>query len=145
MSHIWVMVANSATARFFEAKSNKELKEVETMSHPESRLHNRDLVSDKPGRGFESAITMRHAKEPKTTPKTVEFENFAESLCHFLEEAHRGGKFSKLYIAANPSFLGILRQTIHKPEITQTIVAEYNIDMTQMHVDEIRKHLPYIL
>lgn len=145
MSHTWIMVANSTNARIFEANDQSELKEIETLSHPDGRLHNRDLVTDKPGRTYESASPTRHSEEPRVMPKTLEFEHFADSLLKHLTLAHRNGKFDKLYISANPSFLGILRQKIGKNELAKAVAGEFNVDLTQLNAGEIRKHMPDFL
>jgi protein required for attachment to host cells len=144
MAHTWIVVANSTRARIFEAPNNNDLKEIEEMSHPEGRLRNHELVSDRPGRTYESASTTRHAVEPKTNPQSVEFEHFADSLVDHLKKAHQEGKFKKLYLSATPAFLGMLRPKISR-EVASTIAAEYNVDLTLMGAAEIRKHLPYVL
>lgn len=139
MLHTWILVANSTIARIFEVEKNNKLIELELLTHPESRLHGRELTSDRPGRGFESAVIGRHAKEPTTPPKKVEFGIFAKHLSDHLETAHKEGKFGKLYLAASPQFLGLLRQEIGS-NTAQTIAGEIDKDMTQMEPSEIRKH-----
>src|SRR5215471_13213266 len=74
----WLIVANSSLARIYKIEKRSELKELKVLEHPESRLHNLDLVSDKPGRDFESAGIGKHALEPKTLPKKQEFITFAK-------------------------------------------------------------------
>lgn len=142
MSSTWVMVANSTIARFFEVEKSGSLKEVESFVHPESRMHARDLVSDKPGRSYESATVARHAIEPRTTPKEVEEDLFAKQISEHLHTAHQDGKFKHLYIVASPHFLGLLRQVM-TPATTQTLKAEVDKDITHMPPLDIRKHLPY--
>jgi protein required for attachment to host cells len=138
----WLLVANSSLARVYEFLKKNELKELSTLEHPESRLHNLDLVSDKPGRDFESGGTRRHALEAKTSPKKLEFASFAKFLADFLEKAHNEGKFDALYIAANPSLLGLLRQSLH-PNIAKLIKGETDKDLTQFKAHEIPTHLQF--
>lgn len=145
MKHTWVVVANSTFARIFSAENNKDLKEVALLEHPESRLHGRDLVSDRPGRGYESANPSRHAMEPKHSPQKLEFQIFAKHISDHLEQARKEGRFDNLYIAANPSFLGILRQTISKTTAAKALAGEIDKDMTQLLPNEIRNHLPLVL
>lgn len=141
-SSTWVMVANSTIARFFEVEKDGSLKEIESFVHPESRLHARDLVSDKTGRSYESATVARHAIEPRTTPKENEEDQFAKQVSEHLHTAHQKGKFKRLYIAASPHFLGLLRQAMPS-SITQSLTAEIDKDITHMNPLEVRKHLPY--
>lgn len=140
---IWVMVANSAKARIFKAE-NQLLKEIEILEHPESRLHDRDLVSSKPGRTYDSVGPGRHAIEPLTSPKLNEFNFFAKTLSTFLHEAQRQGHFDRLYIIAPPTFLGLLRETL-SPSTVQLIAGEVNKDITTFEPEVIRGHLPFML
>ena len=55
MKRTWVLVADSCRARIFSAdKSNGPISEIETLAHPEARLHERDITSDVPGHSFSS-------------------------------------------------------------------------------------------
>jgi protein required for attachment to host cells len=136
------MVANSSIARFFEVEKSGSLKEIDTLVHPESRLHARDLVSDKTGRSFESSTVARHAIEPKTNPKEVEEDKFARQITNHLNTAHQDGKFKHLCIAASPHFLGLLRQSL-SPSTTQSLSAEIDKDITHMPPLDIKKHFTY--
>lgn len=139
----WLIVANSSLARIFKIEKRHDLKEVKVLEHPESRLHNLDLVSDKPGRDFESAGIGRHALEPKILPKRQEFAVFAKVIADYLENAHQLGEFESLYVAATPSLLGLLRQAMH-PNIAKSIKGEIDKDMTQMKPQELPSHLPFL-
>lgn len=138
----WVLVANSSLARIYKLEHQNHLTELKVLEHPESRLHNSDLVSDKPGRDFESMGSRRHALEPKTSPKKQEFAIFAKLLAEYLEESRLQGTFESLYIAASPSLLGLLRQSLH-PNTAKLIKGEMDKDMTLMKPDEIPAHFPF--
>lgn len=139
----WLIVANSSLARIFKIEKRHDLKEINVLEHPESRLHNMDLVSDKPGRDFESSGMARHALEPKTLPKRQEFAIFAKLIAEYLENAHQQGEFETLYVAASPSLLGLLRQAIH-PNIAKLIKGEIDKDLTHTKTPEIPEHLPFL-
>ncbi|HRD56186.1 MAG TPA: host attachment protein [Parachlamydiaceae bacterium] len=142
---VWVVVANSTLARIFKAETIHRLKELETLIHPASRQHAKDLVSDKPGRTFESIQNgTRHAMEPKTNPQQVEFEEFAKFLSKYLDTACNDGLYKKLYLAANPLFLGLLRQHL-KPKTMQLIKTQIDKDFTHMTPNELPKHFDLIL
>jgi protein required for attachment to host cells len=138
----WLIVANSSIARIYKIEKRHELKELKVLEHPESRLHNLDLVTDKPGRDFESAGVGKHALEPKVLPKRQEFAVFAKTLADFLENARNQGEFETLYVAASPSLLGLLRHSLH-PNTAKLIKGEVDKDMTQMKPQEIPAHLPF--
>lgn len=139
----WLIVANSSIARIFKIEKKHDLYEIKVLEHPESRLRNIDLVSDKPGRDFESFGNARHAMEPKTLPKKHEFELFAKAIADYLETAQNGGEFESLYIAANPSLLGLLRQSLH-PNTLKLVKGEIDKDITHLKPQEIPSHLPFL-
>ncbi|MBA3604291.1 MAG: host attachment protein [Parachlamydiaceae bacterium] len=137
MSITWIVVANSATARIFQIEKTGNATEVETLVHAQSRLHGRDLTSDRPGRTHESVGHTRHAMEPDTLPKEVEFALFAKLVAEYLHEAQKQGKFQKLYLSAGPHFLGLLRQEI-LPVVSETIQSEIDKDLTHMTASEVK-------
>lgn len=132
----WVVVANSSCAKIYKMETLKDLKVIEQMEHPESRLHVRDLVSSPQGRAFESMGMHRHAMEPTTSPQKLEFMAFAKSLCARLEDARMHGDFDQLYLAAGPSFLGLLRQFM-STHLSGIVKKEIDKDMTHMKAKEI--------
>lgn len=140
----WLLIANSSLARVFKIEKKRELKEIKVLDHPESRLHNLDIVSDKPGRDFESLGAGRHSFEAKTLPKRQEWLTFAKLIADYLEDAHNRGEFEELYVAAAPSLLGLLRQSLH-PNTAKLIKEEIDKDITQLKIQEIPSHLPFLL
>lgn len=138
----WLVIANSSIARIFKIEKRHILHEVKTLEHPESRLRNSDLVSDKPGRDFESFGTARHAMEPKTLPKKLEFAIFARLIAEFLEDARNQGEYETLYLAASPALLGLLRQSLN-PNVSKLIKGEVDKDLTLLPPQEILSHLPF--
>lgn len=138
----WLIVANSSLARIFKFEKRNELVELKVFEHPESRLRNIDLQSDRPGRDFESMGTVRHAMEPKTLPKQHEFALFAKSLADYLENARNQNEFETLYIAASPSLLGLLRNSLH-PNTAKLVKGEVDKDITHLKTAEIFSHLPF--
>ncbi len=140
----WILVANSSLAKIFKIEKNSILTEVKEMTHPESRLHEGDLVSSRPGRTYESVGTARHAIEPHHTQKHEEFTIFAKFISGYLDTAREEGKYGKLYISAGPAFLGILRQTFSLAT-NQLIAGEIDKDLTHTATTEIRSHLPPVV
>lgn len=136
----WLLVANSSTAKLFKIEKQKNLTELKAFEHPESRLHNIDLVSDRPGRDFESSGTRRHALEQKTSPKKQEFQIFVKELADFLEESQ--GKFEALYLSASPTILGLLRQSLH-PNTLKLVKGETDKDLIGFKAHELPSHLPF--
>ena len=144
MSITWVVVADSSKARIFSAeKPASPLTEVQALSHPESRLHQGDLVSDKPGRD-NNATSGSHNMGHETDAKEEESLRFAATVCERLEEGRCKGQFEKLYVIAAPTFLGLLRKQ-QTGALRKTVAAEISKNLSTQTPTEIRKSLPRYL
>ncbi len=138
----WIVVASSTCARIFKRVDGAKLEEIETLVHPASRLHDCDLVEDRPGTGHDMAGTAKHAITPKTTPHKQEFADFAKQVGHHLDHARTIGSFDHLYLAANPGFLGLLRLELSK-STTELIARELNKDLVHCSASEISEHFAH--
>ena len=137
-----IVVADSTRARIFTTgETSSELKEIEVLSHPEGRMHDRDISSDLPGKDVGMSGAGAHAYENKTDPKDYERLSFARRVSDYLEGARKANKMSRLLLIAAPRFLGELRSTMSN-EISEKIVFELDKNLTRHSVDELRKYLP---
>ncbi|MDZ7826334.1 MAG: host attachment protein [Gammaproteobacteria bacterium] len=102
MNGIGVVIADDVRARIFRAEGLRGgLEEVATLTHPEARLHERDLVTDDPGQDV--------------SPRGREADRFAREVAHWLEQAVSDGRFRHLVVCAAPKMLGRLRQQLLGP------------------------------
>lgn len=68
-----IVVADSSRARIFTADSTRSpLNEIETIAHPEGRIHEQDLVSDMQGKDSGKGGGGDHAYQEKIEPKKQE-------------------------------------------------------------------------
>ncbi len=142
MKPTWVVVADSTRARILLADNAiGPLREIETLVHPESRLHEQELTTDLPGRTFDSGGQGRHAMSQPVDPKHQERIEFAKELAHHLDDARRRGELRQLIVVASPQVLGELRKAL-PPETARLVTYELDKNLAQMTVDEIRRHLP---
>ena len=142
MKKIWVVAADKTRARIFSASSARgPLLEVETLAHPEARLHERDLTTDGPGRNSDSTGQGRHAMGHAVEPKRQEAINFARQVCDTLESGRISDRFHKLYVIAAPAFLGMLREAM-ADSTKQLVAGEVDKNIATHNPAEIRSHLP---
>jgi protein required for attachment to host cells len=114
MSKFWVLVADESAARLFASdKIRVELNEFEILTNPEARLHERDLGTERQGRGFESANPSRHAMEPSSSIREERARKFVREIARKLEQGANQRDYERLIIVAPPDFLGLLRQQIN--------------------------------
>lgn len=143
MSLTWVVVADRGHARIFSSSGPRAgLQELDALTHPAARLHDRDLVSDAPGRSFDSGGQGRHAMSSQTEPRQHEAEVFARRVGEHLDSARQRRLFEKLILVASPEFLGLLRKLMTQPTADR-VVATVNKNLVQHDTEEIRDHLPH--
>jgi len=142
---IWVVAADSSRARFFHSPNRVgPLKEHETMVNSSARLHELDLVTDQPGRSFDSAGQGRHGMESPTSPKEEEILRFADEVVARLEQGRKDLHYDKLYILAPPAFLGHLRKKLSDP-LRALVAGEIDKAVATEKAEKIRLHLPDFL
>ena len=140
----WVVVADNSRARFFAAeKPASALQEIRDLTHPEARLHEGDLVTDKAGRDQGPAGGGHGVGSPQAH-KIDGADKFASTVCAELDAARASGSFSKLYVVAAPSFLGLLRKH-QSSALRQMVAGEVDKNLSTQDPASIRKHLPDFL
>lgn len=139
----WIVVADNCQAKIFRMVKFPKIEKLSFLEHPESRLHKQDLVSDKPGRTFQSGGTTRHAYQASSDPKELEAIKFAVQLAGHLSSALEKGEFNRLYVLAEPSFLGLLRRQF-SADVQKTIIAEVAKDFTSCEDSTIEHQLTNI-
>ena len=141
MAITWVVVAESSRAKIFEGtKRNTPLRELQDLTHPESRLHERELTSDLPGRTFDSGGEGRHAMGQVVSPKEQESLRFAQAIAGHLEIARIEGRFEKLILVAAPAFLGLLHDSLSN-NLNKLVIEEVRKNLVQHDAADIRSRL----
>jgi protein required for attachment to host cells len=141
MNAAWIVVADAYRARFFVAEDPvAQLREIETLSNPEARLHEGDLVSDRGGRD-RSASGSSHGLDTGSAAKDETANRFAGLVCDHLERGRQKGAFGKLYVIGAPTFLGLLRKH-QSAELRGLIGGEIAKDLTTQTPESIRSRLP---
>ncbi len=149
---IWILVSDSSRARLFSvASAHRPLVLEADFEHAESRAHEQELVSDRPGRMSQSTAGGAHpghgsrsGMEPSTPPKTVEHERFARMLTTVLSTQFGRNSFARLVITASPEFLGLLRDNLSEP-LKKSLVATLNKDYTRLTEVELAEQLAPLL
>jgi len=144
MAATWVVVADTSRARIFSAdKPASDLAEIDDLTHPEARLHEGDLVADRPGSGKHNGSGTFSMGECGTY-KDADAARFAHEVSERVEAGRIQGQFQKLYVIAAPQFLGMLRK--HQSSATrQLVAAEIAKNLSASDPKAIRAHLPQYL
>ncbi len=122
MAKTWILVANASQARIFARDGiRQELALVKEMTHPESRMKNAELVTDRAG--YMPGTGNGHgSKQPQTEPKQNEALHFAQELAHELNHGRCSQQFERIVLVAPPAFMGLLGEKID--DQTGKLVAE---------------------
>lgn len=145
MARIYVVVAESSRARIYlvEGKTGPWV-ELETLSHPASRLHEGTLVSDGPGQGFDSRAgggTGQHALAGhEASAHHHEVEAFAKELAARLESARQADHFDQLVLVAPPVFLGELRRHL-SPSTSRLVEREVGKNLVREDSASLHDHI----
>ena len=109
----WFVVADSGRAVAYMRRSDRPgYDEVARWDSPDAGKPARDLVSDRPGRAFDSRGGQRHAMEPPTDPKLLAKQAFAAELAAALSAAHAAKRFESLVLFAPARALGDIRKRL---------------------------------
>lgn len=145
MARIWVLAGDTTRARVFATdRRNGELEELFDLVNPEARLHERDLTSDLPGSTANSATGMRHGYGAEESKKPEAAARFAREISARLEKARVSGEWEKLYIVADPRFLGELRKSLD-PDTAQRVAGEVDKNLARGSIADVRRVLPDFL
>ncbi|MGI9202946.1 MAG: host attachment protein [Woeseiaceae bacterium] len=109
----YIVVGDSAEIRMFRSHSRfGDWTEVASLSNADATSPERDRVTDRPGRAFDSFGKARHAMEPAETARQHEVRRFAHEVGKSLGSALAAGKFEHLAMVVEPKFLGYLRKEL---------------------------------
>ncbi len=141
----WILVADAAQARLFcNDGPGRGIRAVSNAVLRGRNLPGREIMSDRPGRTFDSVGQGRHAKEPRTDPREVEKHRFAHKLAVMLEGELNQGKFDRLVLVAPPKALGRLRVELSK-SVRARVSAELAKDLTHLPTQELQEHLGTVI
>lgn len=141
MAKTWILVANACQARIYSRNGiRQELALVKEMMHPESRMKNSDLVSDRAG--YMPGVGNGHgSKQPPSDPKQNEALHFAQELAQTLNQGRCSQQFERIILVAPPAFMGLLGEKIDV-QTAKLVTDKLGKDYTQSTEKELVGHLP---
>ena len=140
--NVRVLVADEREANFFDAHNvASPLEMCGTMVNDAATLRDRDLESDRPGRGFNPAAPGRHGVYGERSTRRHEMEMFAKEIARAIDDARARNEFERLVIVAGPRMLGWLREALPAPT-RAVVVAEVIKDIVHDDVEAIREVVP---
>ena len=137
MDAIWVVVANQAGARIYNADRRGQISALlDEFLHDAGKAHAQDLVSDSPGRVHDRRGPGRHSMESDVGMQQDGIRRFAGQIVEHVTAAAGHDAFSNLVIVAAPAFLGEIRK--HVPaHLADRITLEIPKDMVNATTDKL--------
>jgi protein required for attachment to host cells len=145
-----IVVADQAEARFYDIEPpDPALHAAGRLSDARARLHDRDLVSDRPGRVFDHApfgsgrrgAVAHHGTAGERLPHRHVELLFAHRIGEALALARREGRFDRIVLMADPGFLGLIRKELPSG-LASSVAAEVPKDLVHQTEEAVRAHLP---
>jgi protein required for attachment to host cells len=142
MNVTWILVCDSAKARFFEIReSDPTWHSLSETTHEESRSKAKDLVGDKSGsRSAEGASAHHNALAPSSSPKDVEKEHFAHALGKTLDQAMRSARFGHWVLVAPAHFVGMIKKEL-TPELEKHLMLTIDKDLSNLSASDLKERL----
>lgn len=133
----YVVVADAARARIF-IEEKTELREIDSLTHSESRAHPGDLRTGGDGAVDDSFGQGIRNSDPSVTTMQNESLAFAKEVAEYMRDARTQNKVESFVIVAAPKFLGDLREKLDKPT-DKLVIHSLSKDLSKASIDDIQK------
>jgi protein required for attachment to host cells len=141
----WIVIADGAHARVLEhSDDSPKLEAVEGMAFDVDLPPTREILSDRPGRTFDSKGSARHAKAGRSDPHRELKRGLAKKLAGALEESLAKKRYEHLVLVAPPATLGDLREALTKGVLVR-VAAEVAQDLVKTPKSQLLRHLRDVL
>lgn len=109
-----VINTNTNTCRIYHyLKHPAQLSLIKEINHPENKLKNSDLTSDRQGH-YKAGKSARGAYSPHREEKDIEIDNFSREIAKELNQERVKNEYDELIVIALPHMNGLLFQHINK-------------------------------
>ena len=141
LERVWVVVADGGQARVLGVSGDRRgLTVLREMTSVDAHRRTQDLVSDKPGRSFESGSPSRHAVAPRHDAHEQARERFISQIAVMLNEDNRARQFDELVLIVAPGLSSTLRDALDEPtraRVRETLVK----DLTKVPLRDVHARL----
>ena len=129
----WVVLTNTNSCRIYNySKKEKMFSLNRTIEHPENKLRDIDLTSDKPGH-YATNGGAHGAFSQRSDPKKIKIDDFSREIARVLDHGRNTHIYKYLILIAPPQMHGYLFQHINKH--VQELIS-HNIEKDILHLNE---------
>jgi protein required for attachment to host cells len=110
----WVLALNSSVCRIYKLSTKPyQVTLLKEILHPESKLRDIELTSDKPGH-YKAGGAAHGAFSQQTDPKEIQLDDFSRQIADVLDHGRNTEAYNQLIVVALPHMDGLLFQHINK-------------------------------
>lgn len=136
----WILIAHRSGARLFQKEGSEPPHELWSLDHPDGRLMNKEIDTDRPGRMGERTSTGHSSMKHEQTSKEHLAEAFAKDIAMRLDLARSGHLFTELVLVAEASFLGLIKSNLTAPTLAK-VTRTFSKDLAHVPALELKAHL----
>lgn len=137
---VWVLVADSEKALFFENAGNRKTPDFKVVTELEQENPaTRDQGASAPGRMNDPGPNQKSAFE-QTDWHRLAADRFAKDAAELLYKYAHRNRFKQIVLCATPRILGELRKELHQ-EVSSRVIGEVPKNLTNHPVDKIERIL----
>jgi protein required for attachment to host cells len=138
---IHALVADTRTIRVFEGSPPaRALAEVAVFHNEAAGRHERDLVSDRPGRVINTASGMHQAYEAKTRATRHSMQTWLKAIGAALEDLLQDRSSDGLVLVAAPRMLAQLRKSL-PASVCKRVAGELPVDLVRQPLADLKKRV----
>ena len=137
----WYVVADGGRARIVQKREDEDAFDTRLeLVSTEIHSHTQELGTDRPGRTHESAMSARHAIQPREDLHRASKRHFVHEVAATLVQANSRNEFDCLVLVAPAHVLGELRHALDAPT-QRKLVAQLQKDLTKVPDANLKEHL----
>lgn len=109
----WYVVMNGNEAAIYRSSKEVRFALVEKIRNPRGSLQERELDSDRPGRGISSASrNIRHALDRTFHKHSKVMADFIKRMVRILVNAENNQEFTEWVLVAEPRLTGLMKAAL---------------------------------
>lgn len=138
---IKVLVLDTSRASVYDTPSlGAPLSQSAALINPAGHMHERDLVSDAPGRVMHRGSSVRQTYDPRSSFRAQATQRFARMVGKYLDETLRADHCQGVVLVAAPRLLGELKRALPR-SARDKVLGEIPKDWVQYPPRVIAQHL----
>lgn len=141
MKPTWILVCGRDGARLFEhSGKDTKIRLVETFLHPEGRLKEQDIVTDRAGRNFHRTDKVTHSGGRTGDARAHSDHLFAQEIARYLKKSRESSVYGRLHLVASPHFMGILKGVVD-PVTLKSVTGMLDKDLAHFSEEDLYRFL----